>query len=1120
MEVGMTSRGILAVKYGTFLAVLFLLVLTPTSGFAQGTEGSDLLGTVRDSSGASVAGAKVIATHTSTNVSADMKSDDSGNFAFRFLPPGRYSVRAEMSGFNTVTVTDVILQVNINATITIVLKPASISESLTVKAETNRIETTDATVKHSITNEQVLGLPVLTSTAGRSVLNTLPFLAPGVVSNTVSGEGGSRGEQISINGSRPSSVSFNFEGGDNNDHEGNRAASPLPNPDALGEFTIVTNNYKADLGRSSGGVINAVTKGGTNEFHGNLRYFLVNEALNARGFFDPVRPRSRLNTFGGNIGGPVKLPWVYNGKDKTFFFVDYEGTRSDRQSLYNRDLLSERERRGDFSNLPVAQQPVDPVTRQPFQGGIIPDNRISPVAKEYLSRYIPSPNTGERNYRALLPTSDLNDGITARVDHKIGQSDTISGTYFYVKTQTEAGSTTNIPIGSQQNSYTRNHNFVLRETHVFSDRWINQFIGTITRYTDDFRFLTPGADGVSPAEIGITGVHPQTEKFLGVPTLVIAGTGVQLTTGGGSTSAKTAWQIKDDVSYTRGAHSFKFGGEMRSFIFNKYLGNANGSFNFSNANTFGSRVSIADFLLGVPNSFSQNTGNVLYPRQHAYYFYGLDDWRVTPNLTLNFGLRYELVPNLVDENDQFNVFRPGEKSQLLPQAPLGVLFIGDPDSVLGTVPPGVYPTDKNNFAPRFGLAYTPRSSSDFGKKLLGEGKTVIRLGAGVFYDQTYGFSATQYSFTQPFSVTQSLAANQINAAGGTYVNPFGTLPNPWPLDLSERTFTGTPQLQPFDPTFRTAYTYQYNFTIQRELPWSLLVDFGYVGNISAKLNRERELNWAVVGPGATTANVQARRIYQQFGSIPSQESTGRARYDSFQVRLTRRFAAGLALDSSYVFAKALDNGSNPQVSQLVLTNPLRWARSSNDRRHNFVASYTYAFPKSRASSWVKYVADGWQIGGITQFRSGVPMDISQIGDTTLSGRIIGGRGNPDLIGEFVKFDPRNFQTIVVDGVARTGNFFFDPRAFRNVTVTDYTQARPGTLGRNVFSGPGINTWAASFIKHTVIAERHDIELRADIDNLFNHANFFTPSLITGATFGGVTSADTGRTLQISLRYRF
>src|SRR5678816_4724629 len=324
MEDGMTSRGILAAKYGAFFAgLLFLVLLSSRPAFAQGTEGSDLLGTVRDTSGASVAGAKVIATHTATNVSVDVKSDDSGNFAFRFLPPGRYNVRAEMTGFNTVTVTDVVLQVNINATVAITVKPASITESVTVKAETNRIETTDATVKHSITNEQILGLPVLTSTAGRSVLNTLPFLAPGVVSNTVSGEGGSRGEQISINGSRPSSVSFNFEGGDNNDHENNRAASPLPNPDALGEFTIVTNNYKADLGRSSGGIINAVTKAGTNTFHGNLRYFLINEALNARSFFDPERPLNRLNTFGGNIGGPVRLPWLYNGKDKTFFFVDY-----------------------------------------------------------------------------------------------------------------------------------------------------------------------------------------------------------------------------------------------------------------------------------------------------------------------------------------------------------------------------------------------------------------------------------------------------------------------------------------------------------------------------------------------------------------------------------------------------------------------------------------------------------------------------------------------------------------------------------------------------------------------------------------------------------------------------
>ncbi len=419
---------------------------------------------------------------------------------------------------------------------------------------------------------------------------------------------------------------------------------------------------KQIIGRSSGGVINAITKSGTNSLHGNLRYFLINEALNARSFFDPSRALSRLNTFGGNLGGPVKVPWLYSGRDRSHFFVDYEGTRSGRDLLYNRDLLSDRERAGNFSNLPVAQRPIDPTTGQTFtQGGIIPAGRISSISREYLNRYIPRANNGERNYREFVPVEDLNDQITARMDHKIGESDTITGTYFYTRTQTEAGSTTNVPIGSQQNSYTKNHNFVLRETHVFSPRVVNQFTGAVTRYTDDFRFLTPGADGVAPAEIGITGVHPQTEKFLAVPTLIITGTGVQLSTGGGFTSAKTTWQIKDDLSYTRNEHSFRFGGEARGYIFNKYLGNTNGSYNFSNANTFATRNSIADFLIGIPNTFSQTSGNVLYPRQSAYYFYALDDWRVTPNLTINLGLRYELVPPLEDENDQFNVFRPGSK---------------------------------------------------------------------------------------------------------------------------------------------------------------------------------------------------------------------------------------------------------------------------------------------------------------------------------------------------------------------------------------------------------------------------------------------------------------------------
>jgi outer membrane receptor protein involved in Fe transport len=917
---------------------------------------------------------------------------------------------------------------------------------------------------------------------------------------------------MSINGSRSSSISFNLDGGDNNDQELNHAASPLPSPDALQEFTVITSNYQADLGRSSGGILNAVVRSGTSKLRGNLRYIGINEVLNARGFFDPRVPLDRLNTFGGQIGGPVKLPRIFKSKDRAYFFFDYEGTRSGRETLSNAVLPSEPERTGKFDNL-FERRPRDPLTGQRFPQGIIPRGRISPIARLYLERFIPLPNIGERNFLRLLLTGFQTDQITSRLDCRIAEADTMSAT-FYSTTSAINADTGNLPVGSKTETHGRNQNLILRETHIFSKRTVNQFIGTVARFVTSDMNISSGATGVNPSALGFTGVHPQSAVSPGAPSVSILGTDVRITTGGDSVTARTTWQIKDDLSYTRGDHALKFGAEVRGFIQNTSVGSNNGSFTFSDVNTFGTGNGIADFLLGIPFSYDQTTGSTRHPRQDAYYLYGMDDWRLRPNLTINLGLRYELVPPVKDTLDKVNAFRPGQRSEHFPGAPPGLLFAGDRDPLLGTVPQGLYPTDKNNLAPRLGVAYSPKPDSGWLKVLLGESKTALRAAWGIFFDQTLGFSFTQVSSTQPFSVTQVLDAGQTRS----FADPFGALPNLWPLDLSKRAFIGIPQLETIEPGFRTAYTYQYNFTVQRELPGSLLLEAAYVGNHSFKLSRQRELNEGVAGPGADASNLQSRRVYPYLGSILSEESSGRARYDSFQLRLRRRFSNGLMLDGSYVFGKALDNGSSSFSGSF--TNPFRWARSAYDRTHNFVVSYLYDFPNRRFSGGLNSVLNGWGISGITEFRSGLPMDINQSVDTTLTGRYL--LGNPDFVGPYIRLDPRKHQTIVVDGTPQTGNFFFNPNAFHAVAVDDYKQARPGTLGRNVCDGPGLGLWSVSIIKRFRISEPHQIVFRSDIRNVFNHANFQTPSLQANDsfTFGQVSLAAPGRNVQLSLRYSF
>jgi outer membrane receptor protein involved in Fe transport len=1045
------------------------------------------------------------------------------------LSPGNYTLTAEMPGFATITIDEITLQASINSALEIILQPKTVNESIEVKARSRLASTsspadvTNATTSYSISNEQVISLPVLTTSLGRNTLGVLAFIVPGVAPATALGpaepDSNRKGNQMSINGARPTSISFNLDGGDNNDHELNQALGPLPNPDALQEFTILTNNYQADTGRSLGGVVNAVVKSGTNDFAGGLRYLMINERLNARGFFDPRVPIDRMYTFGGQAGGPLRVPGLFDGAGRAFFFADYEGTRSSRESLSTLTVPTKLERIGDFSALPPAMWPRDPLNRKHvFSGGIIPADRINPIARAYMDRFIPLPNSGERNFSRLLLTGFENDQFTARVDYKLGAADNLSATFFRNNSDINE-ETASLPVGSRTNSLARNQNLILRQTHVFSPRAVSQLTAVVTRLYDTSQLIAPGATGTHPSEIGFTGIHPQTDDFLGVPSINIIGTGASVVTGQGRVNAKTTWQIKDDVSLTTGNHVLKFGGEVRAFLQNSTTANNNGSFNFFPNAFAGSGNAIANFLLGVPFSYTQTSGGRKYLRQRSYYLYVMDDVRPRQNLTLNLGLRYELAPPIKDELDQVNVFRPGQQSERFPEAPTGLLFAGDPDPILGTAPRGGYATDANNFAPRLGLAYSPEPETGLARAIFGQGVTVIRVGAGLFYDHTLGQSFSQQSSAQPYSITQTLTLSQMSAFHGNFADPFGMMPSPWPLDLTKGIFTTTPEIQPFDPRFRTAYSYHYNLTIQRELPFSLLMEIAYVGSNSFKLNRERELNAAELLPGASIIDVQFRRRFPNFSRIPSQESTGRARFDSLQTRISRRLSNGLSFDLSYVYGKSLDDGSGTQLN--LNGSPSRWARSDFDRMHNFVASYGYSPPSTRYEGVLGAALNGWQIAGITEFRSGQPIDIFQDLDSTLTAAHPA--GSPDLVSPFIKYDPREVRTLIVNGAPVTGNFFFDPTSFKVVDVGNYTEARLGTLGRNVFDGPGMSLWSFSAIKRFKISESQQLTLRSDVRNLFNRALFQmrAPSLRANSlSFGQVVSAAPGRNIQLSIRYIF
>ncbi|MEW6211284.1 MAG: carboxypeptidase regulatory-like domain-containing protein [Acidobacteriota bacterium] len=1123
-------------KFASIITIILIGLSTATAPLAASDKAmASISGSVVDTRGGAVARARITAINDARGLQRQVTTNEEGCFEIPFLPAGTYTLMAEMPGFATIRVTDLEAQANINRRLMITLQPRGAQETITVKAPLVTVEAGETSPKHSITREQTETHPVIASNSGRNIIDTLPLLVPGVSPWL---DVGPRGESLSVNGGRPLVNVFLLNGGDNNDAELSIASSPFPNPDALQEVIIATNNFKADLG-GAGGVINVITREGRDRFHGSFRHLFSHEALNARGFFDRYKYPNRLNTFGGQIEGPFRLPGLYEGKDRTRFFFDAEGNRSRFDYFSYVDVLPLKERSGDFSDYPLPDpdrsdfphQPIDPLTGQPFPGGKIPADRIAPLARIYLDRFIPLPNLDDRYFQRPARYILAYGQATARFDHKLTESSALSATYFFNSVGND-NSTYRLPEGVET-FRRKDQNFVLSHTHSFSVRSINQATVSLSRSALSRRLDQPGFTNLDPRKVGFD-IRPQTENYLSLPSVFIDGIRYRANRHSASLSSvyaeigdrygrptdafKTTFSVRNDFTRVAGSHTLGFGGGARAFIFNRYVPNNSGLFYFSDNNTGGTGLGIADFLLGLPLQYEQTTGNIQYQRHRAYFIYAMDDWKARPNLSISLGLRYEIAPPATDKLDQVAVFRPGHRSKKFPRSPIGLLFPGDPDPLLGVVPRGGYRTDFNNLAPRIGIAYRVEARRGWLGRIFGNNKSVIRAGFGMFYSPTFGAHLSEFSYQEPFSTSVILHADSLFGPPiGTLANPFGSAVNPFPIDLKNRSTEFVSRLHTFDPAFRTAYTYHYSLSIQRELSGRVRLELAYVGNNSFHTDRERELNDEIPDPFNP---YYPRRRYEDFDSILSQESTGRARYDSFQLRVSKRFDTGLSFDGFYTFSKGLDNASGPFTAfhstggygpaQPGATNPFDWARSSFDRRHNFVLSYFYDLPLKKGEGLRGWLTSGWRAGGVTQIRSGTPLDI-HTGYYQAKAYL----GRPDLIGDYKRLDPKEERTFIINGEPVTGHFFFDPRTFRVSFDSE------GNLGRNVFDGPRVSLTSVSLAKRTSFFKSHEVEIRADILNLFNQVNFQPPVQAAGSPyFGQVYYTLPPRRIQLSLRYRF
>ncbi|HEY7212275.1 MAG TPA: carboxypeptidase regulatory-like domain-containing protein [Bryobacteraceae bacterium] len=1119
----------------------------------------NITGVVRDSSHALVAHAEVVATETSTNFSRTGNSDENGEFRLLALPPGQYTLTATAAGFEKFVTTGITLRVNDQLHIDVNLQVGAVREAVTVEANAVQVDTESTQLGQVVSTKQILSLPL----NGRSFIDLLGLQAG--VAPTTSGSmqqdrpvsGILSAGNISVNGQRETANAFLVNGGDVSEGR-NNGAGLIPNLDSIQEFRLITNSFDAEYGKFSGSVMNAITKSGTNSFHGDAFEFLRNDTFDARNFFDPTKAELRRNQFGYAVGGPFI-------RNKLFWFTDYQGTKQVQGAGTGLVSVPTNDQRagifdpasfvdangnstvvnGSYWAQVLSQRLGYPVKdgeaySSVFPSGVIPSSAFAKPAIGILP-YIPQQNQGD----GLYSNSSEKNSVT---DHKMGQrvdflnEMTGNWSFYYhfddsvVDSAFEAASVPGFPSTTPSRAQIA----VMSNTKTFGPTQVNDFrvsfFRTSTRKDtpkgsfaklSDLGFVTgPGTLGIipsGPANFPETVPPIYFNSFsIGVPTLT-------------TVQPNNTWLFSDGFSKVVGSHSLKFGGEFRYLQINERNTCApNGDFTFDGSET---GVDFADFLLGAPVSYNQCSQQFLDSRTRYGAAYVQDSYKIKPNLTFNYGLRWEVSMPWYDTQGKIETIVPGLQSTVFPTAPTSWVVPGDPG-----IPSTLAPTRYNNFAPRAGLAYSPDFHDGFLAKLTGgPGKTSIRAAFGVYYTSVedlnlfyevgdapfglYWVSPEPVTFDQPF-LTRSSGNSQ------TQRFPF-TLPIPG--SPANKTLDYSVYLPiSYSPGYsihnRMPYAEDYNFTIQRELSKTTVLTLGYVGTQGHKLIAQYAAN-----PGDPALCMQLNQLgatptcgrngeqttytlpngSQVFGTRTAlgpafgqnnsyTANIANSNYNSFQVSVERR-ASDLTFLAAYTYSKGIDNSSG--FNDWVNFSNYRLSRSlsSYDLTHNFVVSYVWSIPFDRAfpGGW-KRLTQGWQINGITRFSTGFPISLNQSGDYSLTGD--GTTDTPDLVGKVQIQDPRK-------PGPNGPNTYFLPSAFDSGQL-----GRFGTANRRFFHGPGILNTDFGLMKDTRITESTSVQFRAEFFNTFNHAQFNNPNgNFSSDNFGVVTQARDPRIGQLSVK---
>lgn len=1073
-----TTRRYLGTREIAAAVVVMVLVATPL--YAQVAAGT-ILGNVKDTSGAAVPGALVTATQVDTQFSRNTTTDESGQYTLRLLPLGNYKVDVTLDGFKNFTQTGIVLDVGRNARLDATIEPGGVTEVVSVVADSPLVEAYTASLSRTVGQNDVLNLPLVNRD-----LYTLLSLTSGVTSNDTNNSLGGPEQNTTINGSQRAqigTVNFQLDGGNNT--AGLRGTgNPAPNPEAVQEFRVITNNYAAEHGRYPAGIVDVVTKSGTNQFHGAAFEFFRDEKLNAKRWAPPGVTAAKdpldRNQYGGAMGGPIR-------REKTFFFVSYSGLRQEETYYRNTAVVpTARERAGDFSQSAI--KPRDPLTNALFPGDLIPAARLDRAAMTIQEQYVPQSNLPNNFFEIRRPDPLNTDEATLKLDHNLSSTRSLALSYFFLTgTDTQPLSLSgNIPWVDRDFKWNQ-HNLNLTDTWTLSSTMFNQL-----RFTYMRQF---GGRVNNPAtSLGDLNSSFKIQGDPTLPRLTVSGYFTGQTSIAGPDAGSDYFSVKDSLSMAWGNHSFKFGGEIsyEKIVHDTLLDNY-GVFSFNGSKTGNA---YADFLLGLPATMTQDAPVRKLDSGAYISLFAQDDYRVHPRVTLNLGVRYDLQFPFTDPDDRKLAFVPGARSQVSPTALEGLLFPGDPG-----ISRGIVKTDVNNIAPRLGIAWDPR----------GDGRMAIRAGAGIFYGSITGNEWNTTADNQPFTVRQSFPTVF------TLSDPYRNLPGgvaPFPFDYNPASPRFTLPAQVFGPSldFVWPYTYQMNLTVEKEIFRSFSITASYVAALGRKLPASIDRNYPVFGPGATTANVNARRPYQPgiIGAARVLESIFNSDYHGLQMSAERR-GTRFSVRAHYTLGKALEDvdyqgGGLPAVQNSNRID-LERARTSADRTHVFALSSVWKLDYlDQSTPVVRALLNDWTISTIVTLQSGAPLTISSGQDRNFDGLT---NDRADIVGD-PKLDSGRPREEVIEQ-------WFNTTAFAQPAT-----GLDGTAARSIVEGPGIRNVDLGVFRDIPLMGRTVLQLRLEATNVLNLVSLSNPgtSLNAPATFGKIRTARDMRRIQLGARVSF